>query len=139
MNGNMSTILTISAAVFALIFGFVYLVRPFFMPYHGIAVHKKWDQLDREFQVLILALMRCASGGLIAGGIAMIILQIEFTRNPAHWIALTILIIGGVLTTGSLYAVLLVRTKTNGRPPLFAIMIFFLILLTGYLFNISIT
>ena len=109
------------------------------MTYHGIAVHKKWNQLDREFQVLILALMRCASGGLIAGGIAMIILQIEFIRSHAPWIALTILIIGGVLTVGSLYAILLVRTKTKGRPPLVAVMLFFLILLTGYLFNILVT
>ena len=139
MNVTISTILTISASVFSLFFGLVYLIRPFFMTYHGIAVHKKWNQLDREFQVLILALMRCASGGLIAGGIAMIILQIEFIRSHAPWIALTILIIGGVLTVGSLYAILLVRTKTKGRPPLVAVMLFFLILLTGYLFNILVT
>ena len=135
MNGTISSTLTIIAASFSMLFGLIYLIRPLFMTYHGIAVRKKWNQLDREFQVLILALMRCAGGGLIAGGTAMTILQIEFMRNHSRWIALTILIIGGVLAAGSLYAILLVRTKTMGRPPLVAVMIFFLILLTGYLFN----
>jgi hypothetical protein len=137
MNNLMGTLFTIAGSVVLLIFGVIYLIRPKFMGYHKMAIQKEWNELVPEIQTLILALMRTVSGGFISIALVIIILQLEFNKSQNQWIALTILIIGGVLNLCTLYATLLVRKKTKGRPPTVITLLLLVILLIGFFFNIS--
>jgi hypothetical protein len=136
MNNLFGTLLTIAVSAVWLFLGILYFLRPKFMGYHRIAVQKDWSELAPEIQTLVLALMRTAGGGFISIAIAIFILQMEFDRSHNHLIALTILIIGGVLNLCVLYATLLVRIKTKGRPPSLALLLLLIILFIGYFFNI---
>lgn len=132
-----STIFTLASSAIALFSGIIYLVRPEFMAYHKEAVQKNWNELVSDMQTLLLALMRAVGGGFLTIGVAIIILQIEFDRTRELWIAITILIIGTVSALGTLYATILIRFKTKGRPPIFAVLLFIVMLLVGFLFNIT--
>ena len=136
MNAQIGSILTLIAASLSMLFGLIYFIKPKFMGYHKAALQKEWNELGPEVRTLILALMRALGSGLISVAIAMIILQLEFNRTENAWIAWTILVIGSIVTAGSFYAMLLVRTKTKGRPPILAILINFVVLVAGFLFNI---
>ena len=68
-------------------------------------------------RTLITALMRALSSGFLAVAFALAYLQVQFDRSHEPWMALAILVIGSILALGSLYAMILIRTKTNGRPP----------------------
>jgi hypothetical protein len=137
MTNIIGTLLTIGGSCVLFIFGLVYLIRPKFMGYHKMAVQKEWNELIPEIRTLILALMRTVGGGFISVAAVITILQIEFNKSHQHWIALTILIIGVVLNLSVLYATLLVRVRTKGRPPTFTSLVLLLMLITGYFFNIS--
>ncbi len=136
MNNSIGTLLTLTGAAVAIVFGLIYLFRSKFMGYHRMAVQKDWNELSNEMQTLILALMRTVGGGFLSVSIAVIILQLEFNKSQNHKIALAILIVGSILTLGTLYATILVRTKTKGRPPTIAALLLLILLLMGYFFNI---
>jgi len=137
MNGLFGTLFTLAGSVVLLSFGLIYLLRPQFMPYHKMAVQKDWNEFAPEVKTLFLALMRTVAGGFIAVSTVALILQLEFNKSQDHLIALTILIAGTLLELSILYATLLVRMKTRGRPPTLLSLIAFIMLLTGYFFNIS--
>jgi hypothetical protein len=137
MNNIFGTLFTFAGSAVLLSFGLIYLLRKQFMPYHKIAVQKDWNDFVPEVQTLFLALMRTVAGGFISVALVAIILQLEFNKSQNHWIALVILIAGGLLELSVLYATLLVRMKTKGRPPTLLSLIAFIMLLTGYFFNIS--
>jgi hypothetical protein len=137
MNNLIGSVFTIAGSVVLLLFGLTYLLRPKFMNYHRTAVQKDWKELVPEIQTLILALMRTVGGGFLSVAIAIFILQLEFNRNQSHWIALLILTIGVILNICVLYATLLVRIKTKGRPPTFIALLLLIMLLIGYFFNIA--
>lgn len=133
----LGNICTITASAIAFLFGVIYLTQSKFMNYHSMAVEKHWEELPKEMQTLITALMRALSSGFLAVAFTLIFLQIEFNRNHFHWIALAILITGSILFLGSMYAMLLIRTKTKGRPPITIVSIIFIMLIAGYFFNIT--
>jgi hypothetical protein len=81
--------------------------------------------------------MRTVAGGFISVAIVAVILQLEFNKSYDHWIAIAIIIAGGLLELSVLYATLMVRMKTKGRPPTFLSLVAFVMLLAGYFFNIS--
>jgi hypothetical protein len=137
MNNIFGTLFTFAGSAVLLSFGLIYLLRKQFMPYHKIAVQKDWNEFVPEVQTLFLALMRTVAGGFISVAAVGIILQIEFNKSQNHGIALTILIAGVLMELNILYATLLVRIKTKGRPPIFLSLLAFIMLLTGYFFNIS--
>jgi hypothetical protein len=137
MNNLIGSVFTIAGSAVLLIFGFTYLLRPEFMNYHRIAVQKDWKELAPEIQILILALMRTIGGGFLSVALAIFILQLEFNRNQYHWIALIILIVGVVLNICVVYATLLVRMKTKGRPPTVIALLLLIMLLIGYFFNVA--
>lgn len=137
MNNWIGTILTITAAALAFLFGILYLTRKKFMNYHRIALQKNWEELVPEMRILIKALMRAAAGGFLSVSFALIFLQLHFNINHERWIALTILISGSIMALGALYAMLLVRMKTQGRPPLVLVLVIFILMIAGYFFNIA--
>ncbi|HNS18292.1 MAG TPA: hypothetical protein PKI34_10770 [Bacteroidales bacterium] len=130
------TICTFAAAALAFLFGILYLIKRKFMSYHRKAVQKEWVELSPEVRTLILALMRAASGGFLSVSLVLAVLQIRFIHSHEHSIALTILAAGSILALGSLYAMLLVRTRTKGRPPIVPVAVIFILLIAGYFFNI---
>jgi len=137
MNNLMGTIFTFTAAALAFLFGIIYLTKQKFMNYHRMAVQKDWAELAPEMRTLITALMRAASGGFLSVSFALAFLQLRFNVSHEHWVALTILVTGSILALGALYAMLLVRTRTRGRPPIVLILVIFFLLIAGYFFNIS--
>ncbi len=133
----MGTIFTFAAAALSFLFGIIYLTKQKFMNYHKMAVQKDWEELAPEMRNLITALMRAASGGFLAVSFALAVLQLRFNVSHEHWIALTILVTGSILALGALYAMLLVRARTRGRPPIAIVFIIFILLIAGYFVNIS--
>ncbi len=133
---RMGTIFTFASAVLAFLFGILYLTMRKFMNYHRVAVQKDWEELAPEIRTLITALMRASSGGFLSVSLGLAVLQIRFSHGHEHSIALTILAAGSILALGSLYAMLLVRTRTKGRPPIVPVAVIFILLIAGYFFNI---
>ena len=123
------------SAALSITFGVIYLFKRSFLQYHQDAVRRTWYQLESGLQILILALMRAVSGGALLLGFVIITLQRQFDRSHASWIPTTILISACILSLCSLYAMWLVRSRTNGRPPAFAIIISLVLVLIAYLLN----
>lgn len=131
------SILNYLFAVLLLVFGFIYLTRNSFMPYHGDAVLLSWNEVDQNIQHLILALMRAVSGGFIVSGIAIVFLQIKFTTDRSSWIPLLILIIGLLIESTTIYATQLVKINTPGDPPTYLAYLAIAILIIGYFLNVK--
>ena len=87
------------------------------MPYHAEALEMSWSELSENMRVLILALMRAAGGGFLATGLAIFVLLIVPFRAGNTWSIYTIPAISICTSIGTLYATLLVKTKTPGTPP----------------------
>ncbi|NJL45230.1 MAG: hypothetical protein HC922_04710 [Leptolyngbyaceae cyanobacterium SM2_3_12] len=94
------------AALLLSLFGFVYLFRPEFMPYHAVALSRDWDAVERPVQILILALMRVVGGAWLATALAVMILLLIPFRQGAPWARWAIPAAGLVAAVPSLYATL---------------------------------
>jgi len=123
------------AGSISLTFGIIYLVKSSFLKYHGQALEKKWIHVEREVQILMLALMRVVGGGALATGFVILILQYQFDKYHQAWIPTTILIAGGLLSLTSLYAMLSVTLQTKGRPPIGVILVSLLLMIVGFFLN----
>ena len=130
--GNLTTYL---AAAILLSFGFVYLFRNSFMPYHSEAISKAWTDVDHATQYLILALMKATSGGFISLAFTIIFLQYKYSRHSISWIPVLILIIGTIAMICISYATLIISTHTPGRPPIADAIIGEVLLIAGFIFN----
>jgi len=130
------TIFTFIAAGLAFLFGLIYLTKPKFMNYHKMAVQEDWNELKPEMRTLITALMRALSSGFLSVSISLGLLQLRFNVVHDQWIALTILVMGSILALGSIYAMLIIRTRTAGRPPITIVGVIFILLVAGYFFNL---
>ena len=104
-------------AFILIIFGSIYLMKNQFMPYHSEAVGFSLSDLEPNFKVLIIALMRAAGGGFLATGLAILVLLIIPWRAGNIWSIYAIPAIGLCTLSGTLYATLLVKMKTPGTPP----------------------
>jgi hypothetical protein len=135
----MKTQLLISSICFflvvitGLIFASLYLFRKRFMPYHAEAVGKPWIELDRNTRILIIALMRVVGGGWLVASLAIGLIFYFAFLNGESWAAWVILLAGLSITIPTLIATLIVRTRTNGKPPVFAAVIAMLLLFTGFI------
>lgn len=105
-------------AMLSILFGSIYLTRSKFMPYHAVALGKQWADLEQEFQILLLALMRVAGGGLLATGIGVILLLFAYLSAEARWTLVIIPTISLITSLSSFYATCLVSTRTPGSPPM---------------------
>jgi hypothetical protein len=105
------------AILILLAFGFAYLLRSEFMPYHAVAAGMRWDELGRGLQVLILGLMRAVGGACLA--IAVLELAVLFVpfRQGAVWARWAIPAGGLLITAAALYAMNFVAANTPATPP----------------------
>jgi len=135
MNTKIGNIANYLAALILLGMGLIYLFKNSFMPYHSDAISLEWNELDSGTQFLILALMRAVSGGFIAIAIVTAFLQKKFASGKITWIPLLILIGGLIVSLASLYATLIVRFNSPGKPPTSLAIIGIVLLIIGYIFN----
>ncbi|HOY51242.1 MAG TPA: hypothetical protein PLX49_05715 [Prolixibacteraceae bacterium] len=122
-------------ALIALGFGTIYLFRSSFMPYHSEAVSLSWDMVDGKFRILILAIMRAASGGYLVGAVVIAVLQYRFDKTGLKWIPPLILISGSIVALTSLYATLIVRLNSPGRPPTLMAIVLLVMIIAGFFCN----
>jgi hypothetical protein len=125
----------ISAAI-AILYGIAYLIKPRLLDLHTAAGHRGWEDPDRGMRTWVLSLMRALGGAALAAGFVVIMLQHHFSASLQSWMPLTILVSGSFVTTGTLYAMLMVRTKTKGRPPIPLLLTSLVLIVIGYLLNV---
>jgi drug/metabolite transporter (DMT)-like permease len=135
MNTKIGNIANYLAALILLGMGLTYLFKNSFMPYHSDAISLQWNEVDSSAQFLILALMRAVSGGFIAVAIVTAFLQKKFTSDKITWMPLLILIGGLIVSLASIYATLIVRFNSPGKPPTLLAIIGIFLLIIGYIFN----
>ena len=135
MNEKIGSIANYLASIILLTFGSIYLFKNSFMPYHSEALSLEWNEVESSTQFLILALMRAVSGGFIAASLVVIVLQKKFTSTKISWIPWLILTTGLILTFAIIYATMIVRLNTSGKPPTVLAIVGIVLLLIGYLFN----
>lgn len=139
----MTTIIQISffcyliTAIISILFGIIYLVRSEFMPYHAVALEKQWIELDTKIQTLILALMRVAGGGFLATGIVVVLLMLLYLRTSKQWIMFIIPTVGLITSLSSLYATLLVKSRTPASPPVNLTLLSIGLILIGFILSLS--
>ncbi|MGB2153639.1 MAG: hypothetical protein ACPHVX_06770 [Flavobacteriaceae bacterium] len=137
MRKNIGAISNYLAGLIILIMGLIYLFKNSFMPYHRDAVSMQWSELSMGTQFLILALMRATAGGYLAVAVMIIVLQRRFSKTPSKWIPIVILIPGFIISLTSIYATLLVRFNSPGKPPTLLAIFGIVLLLIGYINNKS--
>ena len=109
--------------------GGVYLSVDEFMPYHAEAVQMQWQELDANFQGLMLGLIKGLGGGALVSGASILYMTVAATRNgPRPYLALLPVVAVGYCAV-LCYATYTVETTTPGKPPL---------LLTGLLVVVSV-
>ncbi len=68
--------------------GGVYLSIDEFMPYHAEAVQIQWQELDANFQGLMLGLIKGLGGGALVSGASILYMTVAATRNgPRPYLA----------------------------------------------------
>jgi hypothetical protein len=138
----MSTTFVISSICYGLVglisilFGSIYLLKNQFMPYHSEAVGYSWSELEPNVQVLIIALMRATGGGFFATGLAIFILLMIPLRVGNIWASYAISAIAISSSIGTLYATLLVKTKTPGKPPFGLSLLAASLTVIGFIFSL---
>lgn len=124
------------AVLLSLAFASMYLFRPEFMPYHSAAVGVEWSQLDPKFQTLFLALMRVCGGGWLAVAAAMaVLLAVPFRRNEP-WSRWAIPLVALCAAIPTLYATLLVKSRTPASPPWFGAVAAILLVIAGFMLSL---
>ena len=123
-------------AVVSIVFGLIYLIRPQFMPYHGVALAKSWSEVEPNIQTLILALMRVSGGGFVATGITIIILLAIPFQAEEQWAIYAIPLISLCNSLGSFYATSLVKTRTPANPPVKLSLISIFLTIIGFIFSV---
>ena len=98
-------------------FGFAYLLRSEFMPYHAVAVGMPWDELGTGVRVLILGLMRALGGACLAIAVLEFAVLVVPFRQGAVWARWAIPAGGLVITAAALYAMAYVAANTPATPP----------------------
>lgn len=114
----------VSISLFALVgislllTGAVYLSLSEFMPYHAAAVQMAWEELDPNFQGLILGLLKgLGSGAFVAGFATLFMVRMSLRSSPRPFLVLLPIVAIGYSTL-LCYATFTVYTRTPGDPPL---------------------
>jgi hypothetical protein len=105
------------ATAIVLTFGFMYLLRSQFMPYHAVAVSRSWEQVDPAMQVLLVALMNVVAGGWIGSGVAIMAMLVFPFRSGQRWADFAIPVVGLIVSVNSLVVTLTVTAKSPATPP----------------------
>ena len=120
-----------TATVLTILIGLLYASRKQIMPYHLKALETSWDGIDSKYQFMLKMLLNGGGFyGLSSGLFMLILLWIPF-RDGQLWAGYTIGLVGLVGTLPLGYIVYQVKTKTNGNPPLWIMIVVNLLLIVG--------
>ena len=121
-----SKVFFLSISLFALVgislllTGAVYLSLGEYMPYHSRAVRMAWEELDPNFQGLILGLLKgLGSGAFVAGFATLFMVVMSLKSGPRPFITLLPIVTVGYSAL-LCYATFTVSSRTPGDPPLIA-------------------
>ncbi len=134
MNGFIlaSSICYLLAVIFALIFGFLYLLNPKFFHYHEWVLGQKWEKLDIKLQTLIRAFMKGIGGAIIALGVAITAMTIYPFRLGEMWSYYTIPIVSLIGWGFWLYLMIFIRKKAGTRTPIFVPTVGIVLVIIGF-------
>ena len=122
-----------TATLLTILIGLLYASRKTIMPYHLQALETTWDAIDTKYQFMLKMLLNGGGFyGLSSGIFMLILLWIPF-RDGQLWAGYTIGLVGLIGTLPLGYIVYQVKTKTNGNPPLWIMIIVNLLLIVGLL------
>jgi hypothetical protein len=113
------------------IFGFIFLFRGEFMPYHAEAVGMPWAQVPRPFQILIMALLKLAGGAWLTVAVAELVLLLIPFRQGARWALWAVPLLGLLHYAGVCIAMAHVTLNTSAAPPWVATIASAVLLLVG--------
>jgi len=123
-------------ALVGFIFFIIYFFKSEFMPYHQDAVETSWTDIDKKFQILILAFMRAISGGWLTASISIVFLVAIPFQDGELWSIIAIPIIGLVMTLSTLYATLYVKRNTQANPPIGLVLLAIVLLVFGFILSL---
>ena len=123
-------------AFIGIVFFIIYFARSEFMPYHKDAVETSWKEIDRKFQVLILAFIRALGGGWLAASISIIFLLIFPFQNGEKWSLFAIPSVGLAITLSTLYATLYIKRNTQAKPPSSLVVSSIILIIIGFFLSL---
>jgi len=119
------------AAIMTILIGLLYATRRQVMPYHIKALETPWDEIDPNYQLLLRALLNGGGYyGISSGAFMLVLLLIPYSNHEA-WAGYAIGLIGliGAIPLG--WIVYTVKTRTEGDPPLWIIVLVNMLLIVG--------
>lgn len=123
-------------ALLGFVFAFIYLTRPEFMPYHADAVGVEWKEVNENFQVLIIALMRVSGGGWLTTSLSISFLLIVDRKFKKLWLKLALVAVGLATLIPSLWVTLYVKSNSPADPPWLAAVVGILLLLAALIVDL---
>ena len=133
-----ANVFTICGASIFLIFGLAYLYKSISINNHCNSIQENIRELNIQNKTFLFALMRGVAGGAITLAITLIYLQLQYFKYASPWIPLIILIGSSIFFLSAIDAMLLVKRKTTVKPPILALVLAIVLILVGYLINISV-
>jgi hypothetical protein len=116
--------------------GLAYLGRKEFMPYHAIALGKKWNELDRSAQILFLTSMKIIGSTWLAFSVSLGILLLYGFRSGQSWAVMGVPATGLMASVPTLLAVLHVKARTPASPPWLPLAVAASLFLAGLILSI---
>ena len=119
------------SSVLSILIGLLYATRKQIMPYHLKALKAEWDDIDPNYQLLLKALLNGGGFyGISCGLFMLVILLIPFS-NHEIWAGYAIGAVGLIGALPLAWIVYMVKTKTEGNPPLWIMVVVNALMITG--------
>lgn len=119
-------------AISAMVMGLLYTTSPTIMPYHQQAIGMRWDDIDPNLSLLLLALLRGAGiAGWITGLSIGVLLFIPFRRGEM-WSRWAITLLGFVSLLPALYYTVRLKLSTGASTPWIPSIFLLLLLIFGF-------
>ena len=141
----MSTMATLAyrchfaGAVLLALMGVVYLLQQRCMPYHAVALNRRWEDLDASAQALFLASMRIIGSAWLAIALALLVLLRHGFRAGLPWAVYGVPAVGLTVALPTLLAVLYVKARTPASPPWPPLAVLVALFVAGWLLSIGST
>ncbi len=134
----LANISTLIAALIFFAFGIIYFYKSKSLKNHCNTIQNKLEDANIESRILLFALMRGAGGGAIGIAVLTCWLQLQYSKHAEPWEPLAIVIANLLFYLPSLNAMLLVKSNTKIKPPVFILSLAMLFIIIGYVLNIKI-
>lgn len=118
-------------------FSIAYLKRSDFMPYHGIAIGRRWSEVEPRTQVLLLALIKVTGAAWLALALAgFFLLYLLFSGNGEFVQLVVFQLFCLIALSPSVAVAAYVRKKTNAPTPIRSAVFLVILSLLGFTFAV---